>query len=371
MGHTLLPEGLRDRLPPFADAAQAILRSVGDTIARHGYSRVEPPLAEYEATLTAHLRHAGARDLFRMVDPVSARTLAIRPDMTAQVSRIATTRLAEAPRPLRLAYSGTVLKLRATQLRPERETVQIGAELIGSDTTLATVEIINIAVEALLALGVEDITLDLTLPNLVDALADGPWPLQPATRDAVRAALDSKDAGRLIALGAAAYLPLLTAAGPLDAAMAQLRALAVADVLARWLDLVAAIGAAVDPRVRVTLDPTERHGFEYQTGLGFGLFAAGLGGEIGRGGAYSVNHDDGRDEPAVGFSLYLDPLVDAGFGQSASKRVFLPMLTPADIAAGLRADGWVTLAALSAADTAESLGCSHHLVNGAPQPIAG
>ena len=48
---SLLPEGLRDRLPPQADAAAAILRAALDAIRAHGYERVAPPLAEYEESL--------------------------------------------------------------------------------------------------------------------------------------------------------------------------------------------------------------------------------------------------------------------------------------------------------------------------------
>jgi ATP phosphoribosyltransferase regulatory subunit len=60
--------------------------------------------------------------------------------------------------------------------------------------------------------------------------------------------------------------------------------------------------------VRVTLDPTERHGFEYQTWFGFSLFVAGAAGAIGRGGSYTITHPQGHDEPATGFSVYPDTL---------------------------------------------------------------
>src|SRR6185369_15625323 len=170
----LLPEGLSDRLPPVAEASARLLRDVLDTVAAHGYGRVMPPLAEFEETLTLRLQSAGAQDLFRVVDPISQRTLALRPDMTAQVGRIAATRLAAAPRPLRLCYAGPVMRLRADQLHPERERMQLGAELIGSDSVAAAVEIVNVAIEALQSAGVTGITIDFTLPDLVDCLADGP-----------------------------------------------------------------------------------------------------------------------------------------------------------------------------------------------------
>ena len=49
---SLLPEGLSDRLPPQAEASARLARRVLDTVATHGYERVMPPLAEFEATGT-------------------------------------------------------------------------------------------------------------------------------------------------------------------------------------------------------------------------------------------------------------------------------------------------------------------------------
>src|SRR3546814_12420177 len=106
--------------------------------------------------------------------------------MTAQVGRIAATRLAAAPRPLRLSYAGPVIRLRANQLRPERARFQVGAALIGSDSVAAAVELVNVAIEAWQAAGVTGLTIDFTLPHLTDALAAGPLPPAQHETAAVR-----------------------------------------------------------------------------------------------------------------------------------------------------------------------------------------
>jgi len=370
MTNGLLPEGLRDRLPPHAEAADKLVRQVIDTIHAHGYARVQPPLIEFEEELAGRLKGTHKSDLFRMVDPVSQRSLAARPDITAQIGRIATTRLDGAARPLRLGYGGPVLKLRSTQLRPEREMCQAGAELIGSDSVAAAREVIQLALSSLVATGARDVTLDLTLPDLVETLAVSALPLPAAKVDAVRARLDAKDAGGLAALGAEAYLPLLAAAGRLPEALGHLRTINLgADVETR-LTAIESIAAAIDPAVRITFDPTERHGFEYQTWLGFSLFCAGVSGEVGRGGSYTIVHADCREEAAIGFSLYLDPLVDAGLGQTEVRRIFLPLATDPEVAAQLRATGWVTVAALAATDDAHALGCTHRLEANEPIELA-
>ncbi|WP_420853295.1 ATP phosphoribosyltransferase regulatory subunit [Sphingobium estronivorans] len=361
----LLPEGLSDRLPPQAEASARLARRVLDTVAGHGYERVMPPLAEFEDTLVGRLKTMRAQDLVRAIDPVSQRSLALRPDMTAQIGRIAATRLASAPRPLRLSYAGPVIRLRANQLRPERERFQIGAELIGSDSATAAVEIVNVAIEALQAAGVTGITIDFTLPDLIDSLAAGPLPLAPEEVEAVRAELDAKDAGALVAISpaAAAYLPLIEATGPFHAAMERLEALnaELGGAIDSRIAGLRAIAKPIGWDITLTLDPTERHGFEYQNWFGFSIFAEGFIGEIGRGGSYAITRADGSDEPAMGFSLYPDPLIDAGFGGEAPRRLFLPLHHDAARAAELRAEGWQTIAALTGQENGEMLRCSHWL----------
>lgn len=353
----LLPEGFHDRLPPLADAAAWAEQRLIDTAHGHGYERVDPPLAEFEESLSARLKAATLKDAVRFVDPVSQRTLAIRPDITAQIGRIAATRMAHHPRPLRLCYGGAVLKLRAGQLRPERAMRQIGCELIGFDSVAAAREIVGVAAEALRAAGIGRLSFDFTLPDLVTLLARERL-AQLADR------LDAKDAAGVAAIDAG-FLPLIEAAGPFEPAIERLRTLFNGALTSR-LDGLAAIVAGLDDSIGLTLDPTERHGFEYQSWIGFSIFAEGVRGEIGRGGSYAVMHESGAEEPAIGFSLYLDPILEAGLTRSERRRLFMPLGTPGEAAARLRAEGWVTVAALDADDTPERQLCTHRLGESGP-----
>ncbi len=300
----LLPQGLRDRLPGEAAAQAARTRALLDCIEGRGYDRVSPPLAEYEDGLAARLK-SSRTNLARFVDPLSQRTLAIRPDITPQVARIVSTQLADVPRPLRLAYAGPVLKLGATQLDPQREAMQVGAELIGDDSVEAACEITAIAVAALKAAGVEGVTVDLTMPDLVETLAGLILPAEKIAQ--LDRLLDMKDAGGLVDAGFADWLPLIAATGPVGPALEALRAFDHAGLMTSRIDGIEAIAKALaGTGVRVTLDPTERHGFEYQSWFGFSLFIAGGANAVGRGGSYTIEHGDGHEEPATGFSVYPD-----------------------------------------------------------------
>ena len=99
----LLPAGLRDLLPPDAETEASAVEALMEVFASHGYQRVQPPLLEFEDSLLAGSGAAVSEQTFRLMDPVSQRMMGLRADTTPQVARIATTRLARAPRPLRLS----------------------------------------------------------------------------------------------------------------------------------------------------------------------------------------------------------------------------------------------------------------------------
>lgn len=366
----LLPEGLADRLPPAAASIAAAMNACLAVLSAHGYDRVRPPLLEFERSLAERMQGVETRALFRFVDPASLRTLALRSDITPQIGRIASTSLASSARPLRLSYCGDTALIRASQLDPARERIQLGAELIGADSVAAASEIVMLAVEALQAAGLTGISVDFTLPDLVDTLAAKALPLAPDKMEAVRRELDTKDAGGLKAAGGAAYLPLLYATGPFDAALATLREVDAGGALASRLDGLAAIAASISDlwgdSVRLTLDPTERHGFEYQSWFGFTIYADGMRGAAGRGGTYRIS---GSQEAATGFTLYLDRLAEAAPLPEASQVVYLPLGHDRAAAAKLRAEGWRTRAQIAAGEDASALGCGFILESGAVRAV--
>lgn len=369
----LLPEGLEDRLPAEAARITAAMRACLGVLDAHGYDRVRPPLLEFEASLVGRMAGVtvGERStMFRFVDPASLRTLALRTDMTPQIGRIAATGLAGAARPLRLAYCGDTVVIKASQLDPARERLQLGAELIGADSVAAASEAVMLAVEALKAAGLNGISVDFTLPDLVDTLAGvdglGAFPLAPEQIEAVRRELDTKDAGGLKAAGGAAYLPLLYATGSFDQALAALREVDAGGALKSRLDGLEQIAAHIGDAARITLDPTERHGFEYQSWFGFTVYAEGLRRAAGRGGTYRIA---GSDEPATGFTLYLDRLADAAPQPEPARIVWLPLGHDRNAAAALRAEGWRTVAQLAEGEDPAALGCGFVLTGDGPAAL--
>ena len=363
----LLPEGLEDRLPQSTAAAVRIERAALAVLDAHGYDRVRPPLIEFESSMARRMHGLKTRNMFRFVDPRSLRMLALRSDMTVQTGRIAATGLGHAPRPLRLCYAGQIARMTGDMLDPRREELQLGAELVGSDSVAAAAEMVALAIEALEAAGATGLSVDFTLPDLVDTLAAQAFPLDAAQVEAVRRELDAKDAGGLKAAGGEAYLPLLYATGDFAGAIERLAQVQAGGALDSRIDALRQIAARVEGRARLTLDPSERHGFEYQSWFGFMIYADGVRGALGRGGTYNIG---GTNEPATGFSLYPEELVEAvKADERLQPKLFLPLGHDAAAAAQLRAQGWRTVAALAETDDAAALGCSHQLQGAQAQAV--
>lgn len=359
----LLPEGLEDRLPASAERITQAMRACLDVLDDHGYDRVRPPLLEFERSLASRMQGVQTRNMFRFVDPASLRTLALRSDITPQIGRIAATSMKDAPRPLRLAYCGDTALIKASQLDPARERLQLGGELIGADTVAAASEIVTLAIKALQAAGLTNISIDFTLPDLLDTLAAQDLSMEPERIEAIRRELDTKDAGGLKAAGGEAYLPLLYATGPFDEALPDLRALDPGGALATRLDGLEQIASRIGNEARLTLDPTERYGFEYQSWFGFTIYAEGVRGAAGRGGTYKIG---GTEEAATGFTLYVNRIAEAAFADRQSRTVYLPVGHDADAAQSLRDDGWRTIAQLTEDEDAKALGCTHILAGNDP-----
>jgi ATP phosphoribosyltransferase regulatory subunit len=362
----LLPAGLRDLLPPEAETEAAAVELLMDAFALHGYQRVKPPLLEFEDSLLAGSGAAVAEQTFRLMDATTSRMMGVRADMTPQVARIATTRLAHAPRPLRLSYAGQCLRVQPTGLDPDRQVAQAGIELIGHDSPEADAEIVHVGAEALLAVGLTRLSFDLTMPPFVQCLLDEAG-LPPESRGRLARALDRKDAAAVTQHGgplAAILTTLLLAAGPADRALAALRAAALPPAARALADRLAATAAAIHahaPALKLTVDPIEFRGFRYHTGVCMTVYAPGRHEELGRGGRYIC----GEAEPATGLTLYPDAVLRAAPGRAARLRCYVPVGADGVPA---RAAGYATVAALTptADDSAEArrLHCSHVLIGG-------
>lgn len=344
----LLPSGFIDLLQHEAEAEARGIETVMEVFGAHGYERVRPPLCEFEASLLLGSGEALTEQTFRLMDPDSRRMMALRPDMTTQIARIAATRLADRPRPLRLSYTGTCVVLGTPGREAERQITQAGIELIGIDSALADAEVVLVAAEALSRLDIAHVSFDLSCPALAQAVIDTAG-LPLSRRAQLAHAVDRKDAAAVAELGGA-MAPVLTAlmeaAGPATSAFKAIEAIDLPSEARRHAERLIAVAHAIAdaaPDLRLTVDPVEFRGWQYHTGVCMTVFARSVREELGRGGRYLAH----GSEPACGLTLRPEALLRAARPIELRTRVYVPHGISAGRAQALRAEGFATVAGLA------------------------
>ncbi|MEE2999200.1 MAG: ATP phosphoribosyltransferase regulatory subunit [Pseudomonadota bacterium] len=371
----LLPAGLADILPPDAELEAHITEVLMASFSQYGYERVKPPLIEFEDVLLSGSGAKMAKQTFRLMDPISQRMLGLRADMTLQIARIASTRLKDIPRPIRLSYAGQVLRVKGSSQRPKRQFGQIGVELIGSFSPKADSEIILMAAEALSNLGIANLSVDLCLPTLVPAICENLKIDSNIKVNKLLAALDHKDVPTIEILEKELgknvkniFSSLVKAVGPVDLAIETLKKIDLpreaAAELKKLSDIIISLQERT-PNLTITVDPVETRGYEYHTGVTFTFFALDVRGEIGRGGRYLVNDTNGIEAPetATGASLYIDTIQRALPRPKKRNRVLIAA-SNTNAAIKLRKEGWITVEHFedNSSDNlryAKKTGCTH------------
>jgi ATP phosphoribosyltransferase regulatory subunit len=98
--------------------------------------------------------------MYKFFEPGS-RIMVLRPDVTMPIARIAATKLKSIPLPIRLSYISSVYRYEDLQSVKQREIAQAGIELLGSNSPEADAEVIALAIESLLTLGLSDFQIDI------------------------------------------------------------------------------------------------------------------------------------------------------------------------------------------------------------------
>ena len=322
----LLPAGLSDVLHPNAKIQAKKIEKLLDTFSSFGYLRIKPPLVEYEDSLLSEGPGNVLKDsTFRIMDPLSQKMMALRSDMTAQISRISSTRMSHLPRPLRLSYSGDVLRVNGDSFNMERQKTQVGAELIGNESVTIDAEIILVCLESLSSIDINDITLDLNLPFLRAYLLRN---IPVSSRNIINEAIDRKDKNVIKKLkidSALQILKLMEAAGDYESSKINLSLLGSNDFLSNALDYLLNVAKIIkenNPSVNITLDPLENRGFKYHSGLSFTIFSKNFRGEIAKGGRYLTV----SNETATGCTIYTEKIYNTAKDFIENKLVYVPFL---------------------------------------------
>ena len=171
----LLPEGFKVLLPEEAHKEELVSRKILDILINNEYSLVKTPLIEYEPISLSNksfsLQNIDHQP-FILVEPDTKKILVIRPDITPQIAKLASTKLSHFKRPLKLMYSGEVLRNIKNLYQSDRQFKQIGAELIGADYKKGLLEIIKLTNNIINNLKIKNTIIDFSVPALMKYLED-------------------------------------------------------------------------------------------------------------------------------------------------------------------------------------------------------
>src|SRR5665647_28993 len=133
--------GMRDLLGEEAQAFTYIISNARETAALYGYKEVITPVVEPLELLSAKSGEEIRQRMFIFKD-LGERQVALRPEFTASIARLATSALKNEPKPLRLFSVGSVYRYDEPQRGRYREFYQSNFELMGSNKPEADAEII-------------------------------------------------------------------------------------------------------------------------------------------------------------------------------------------------------------------------------------
>ncbi len=330
-------KGTRDLSPEEMAAFRLIEGVFRDCCLKWGYEEVRTPTLEYlhlftsTGTLTPSM--LGKVYSFLDWDGWSGERVVLRPDGTIPVARFYVDNMAGGEL-AKLFYVTNVFIFEPTG-EETREKWQCGAELVGVGSAAADVELITLASEVLKGLGLKGVGLRLSHAGVIRALLAG-LGLTPAEQARVFDRILDGDVGVLAGVEPTrpepgrALLSLLDSKGESSGFLKNLKAQFSRDMpeLKRPLgDFISTTSLLDALGYDYEIDIASGRGFEYYTGVIFQLF---MGEEkIGGGGRYDalIPLVGGRDVPASGFALYLDPLMKmtglAALAKTSMERVLV------------------------------------------------
>jgi ATP phosphoribosyltransferase regulatory subunit len=315
-----IPAGMRYYIGAEARLRRTVEDAAMSVFEHWNYEEVITPSVDYYDLFEQGMGQREAQRGFRFTDN-DGRLLALRPDVTSSVARMAATLLSERPRPLRFCYAAPVFR-QQTQSHAEwrRENTQLGCELIGVGGKPADLEVLRLAAEILTRLNLQS-SYCITINNveIFNGVAAN-LNLEPPAREQLRRLIDTREAAELQRFlqnysnnDARAFAQPTQLTGKREViraarnAITNTRSLAALDSLDQLWTEIEALGLENS----FDIDLGDVSSLDYYTGLSLKVFVHGAGSGVGRGGRYDgLTGSFGRAEPAVGFVLNLDALTE-------------------------------------------------------------
>lgn len=165
------PEGVRDIYSEEYKKRQYLQNRILDRIHLYGYENIQTPTFEFFDVFAKEMSMVSAKELFKFFDR-DGNTLVLRPDFTPSIARACAKYFTEDIRPIRLSYLGNVFSNNSNYQGRLKETTQLGVELIGVASLEADAEILAMACESLLSVGLEEFKISIGHASILRGLVE-------------------------------------------------------------------------------------------------------------------------------------------------------------------------------------------------------
>ncbi|MFH1013524.1 MAG: histidine--tRNA ligase [Thermoplasmatota archaeon] len=155
-----IPRGTRDFIPDEMVKRRFVEDKLRAIFEAFGYREIQTPTFEHLDLFTAKSGESVINEIYAFSDK-GGRNLALRPELTAPVMRCYVEKLQMEPKPLKLYYIGNCYRYDRPQKGRYREFMQAGCELIGTNTSEATAELIGLAYSLVNDVGVDEVVLEI------------------------------------------------------------------------------------------------------------------------------------------------------------------------------------------------------------------
>jgi histidyl-tRNA synthetase len=324
------PRGMRDFLPAEKAKRESVLGVIKGVYSSFGFQEVETPALENLDRLTSGQGGDNEKLAYRVMkrgaeletalttpsDVDGLADLGLRFDLTVPLTRFYATNRASLPSVFKAIQIGPVWRAERPQKGRYRQFIQCDIDIIGDDSVLAEIELLNASLAALDALGLTGAVIRVNHRALLMSLLDS-FGVKEADRSSALITLDKLDKIEISGV---------------VAEFSERLGEAVAGKAKTWLEgadvsvpsVLAALFSAVDAS-RLRFDPTLVRGMGYYTGTIFEIEMPGTGSAIGGGGRYDgmVGKWLGTDVPAVGISIGFERVVELVSAPVSSNGVLL------------------------------------------------
>ncbi len=315
------PEGIRDIHSEEAMKKNELQRKVTSVFHRYGFKDVQTPTIEFLEIFNTERGTIDTKLMYKFFDR-DGNILALRPDITPSIARFTATFYKHEDTPKRFCYAGNTFRNNESYQLKLKEFTQAGCELIGIDNADADAEIIALTINSLLVAGIKDFQIDIGQAGFFKGIVEEAG-LDDSVEEELRKLIDEKnyiaveellDSVSMDETHKKVFLDLPKLFGGqtvIDRAreiVKNEKSLASLDRLSTIYEILK--DYSLEKYISFDLGMVSQ--INYYTGIVFRGYTYGTGVSIVDGGRYdTLLNEFGKNEPAVGFAIVIDEVMNA------------------------------------------------------------